>query len=115
MEKLQNIVQKIEILPEKLTQYALNPLHPVGKHKARVFQSTLGYNLNNYHLLIQEILEKALHAKVILKEADNYGIRYQTDFEINGVNGKKAIIRIGWIVESDRKNLARLTTLRLLI
>ena len=27
---------------EKLSQYCLNPLHPRGRHKARVFESALG-------------------------------------------------------------------------
>ena len=32
---------------EKIKDYCLNNLHPVGKHKARVFQSVLGLNADN--------------------------------------------------------------------
>ena len=31
----------------KLIHYALNPQNELGRHKARVFESTLGYNLSN--------------------------------------------------------------------
>lgn len=30
-------------IPHKLTGYCLNPEHPRGKHKARVFASALGF------------------------------------------------------------------------
>jgi hypothetical protein len=33
--------------PRKLTEYALNPAHPVGGNKARVFESALGFTKNN--------------------------------------------------------------------
>ena len=31
----------------KLRDYCLNPLHPVGKHKARVFRSALGFTIDD--------------------------------------------------------------------
>jgi filamentous hemagglutinin len=36
----------------KLTDYALNPDNPVGRHKARVFA---GFDRSNLHLLIEEL------------------------------------------------------------
>jgi len=42
---------------EKLRDYSLSPDHPVGKHKARVFEASLG--LRREHA--QETLER-LHA-----------------------------------------------------
>jgi len=33
--------------PEKLTGYCLNPEHPRGKHKARVFATALGFTSEN--------------------------------------------------------------------
>ncbi len=32
---------------EKLTGYCLNPEHPRGKHKARVFATALGFTVEN--------------------------------------------------------------------
>jgi hypothetical protein len=38
-------------LDAKLEEYVINPLHHEGKHKAHVFDSVLGINLANAHLL----------------------------------------------------------------
>ena len=35
----------------KLVSYALNPQSERGRHKARVFESTLGFNLSNWEQL----------------------------------------------------------------
>jgi len=35
------------IIPADKLRYCLDPLHPTGKHKARVFESALGINLDN--------------------------------------------------------------------
>jgi hypothetical protein len=41
---------------EKLVEYCLNPAHPIGKHKAIVFRSVLGFDQSNCHLLKQRVL-----------------------------------------------------------
>jgi hypothetical protein len=51
--KLSDIVSRIEIDPRKLTEYALNPDNPVGADKAAIFQRVLGYNRDNYQLLLE--------------------------------------------------------------
>jgi filamentous hemagglutinin len=43
--KLREVADRVVIDPRKITHYALNPHHEEGKHKARVFESALGYNL----------------------------------------------------------------------
>ena len=40
-ENLLPNLEKATIDPRKLTEYALNPEHPVGGNKAKVFESTL--------------------------------------------------------------------------
>jgi hypothetical protein len=45
--KLGEIVQTIHIDPRKLTEYALNPDHPHGSHKAWLFKKMLGYTKEN--------------------------------------------------------------------
>jgi ribosomal protein L16/L10AE len=44
---------------EKLRDYSLNPNHPVGKHKARVFQAALGTTLTEAEWLREHALEAA--------------------------------------------------------
>lgn len=43
------------INPSKLTDYALNPSHPVGGNKAKVFHSKLGFNQSNYKKLMKQV------------------------------------------------------------
>ena len=45
---------------EKLRDYSLNPNHPVGKHKARVFKTALGITLEDAEWLRDRALEIAV-------------------------------------------------------
>jgi filamentous hemagglutinin len=56
--KLIDVVRRVIIDPRKLTGYALDPDHPVGCHKARVFQQVLGFTRDNYDGLWQPIAMK---------------------------------------------------------
>lgn len=49
---------KISVENRKLRDYCLNPHHPVGKHKARVFSSQLGIERGDAHWLKKEIIDK---------------------------------------------------------
>ena len=40
----------------KLLDYALSPLSERGQHKARVFESALGFNLSNWQELREAVL-----------------------------------------------------------
>lgn len=55
---------KAEINPKKLTDYALNPDHPVGANKARVFKSALGYDKNNAGELIERYIANCQNLKL---------------------------------------------------
>jgi len=108
--KLGDIVQRIEIDPRKLTDYALNPDNPVGKDKAIVFERQLGYTRSNYEHLLAAIRSMALNAEAIPTIKDEHGQRYRVDLTVQGVNGRTATVRTGWIVETDQ-DFARLVTL----
>ena len=51
-------VESATINPKKLTEYALNPNHPVGGNKAKVFESALGYNQSNADDLMRQSLKQ---------------------------------------------------------
>lgn len=54
INSVQNVLPNVEkaiINPNKLTEYALNPEHPVGGNKAKVFESALGYNQSNVRVV----------------------------------------------------------------
>ncbi|MCZ0068991.1 LXG domain-containing protein [Bacillus sonorensis] len=90
-------VENATIDSRKLTGYALNPDHPVGGNKAKVFESALGYNKTNAHELEMKIKKELPNQKVIIGKLDQYGQRYTVDIDITGPNGKTATVRTGWM------------------
>ncbi len=107
--KLGEIVERLIIEPVKLTEYALNYEHPVGKDKAIMFERYLGFTKDNYQLLSEQIKNKVVQREATFKSEDRYGERYQVNLEIIGMQkGQKETVCTGWIVKD--KN-ARLVTL----
>lgn len=90
---------KAVIDPNKLTSYALNPLHPVGGDKARVFESALGYNQSNADQLIGKIQQGALTNPAVMGKADQFGQRFTVDMPITGPNGNTVVVRTGWVLD----------------
>lgn len=103
-------VEKATINLKKLTEYALNPNHPVGGNKAKVFESALGYNQSNADALMKQIYEKLPNSKAVLGKSDAYGQRYTVDISITGTNSKTVNVRTGWIIRTDSE-IPELTTL----
>jgi len=55
---------------EKLRDYCLNPLHPRGRHKARVFASRLGLTGQHAELLRVALVQAARTEQASLGFAD---------------------------------------------
>jgi len=64
---------------EKLRDYCLNPLHPRGRHKARVFGSALGIGRREAAWLRTAFLLAARNEEAIPGTADTYDQRYHLD------------------------------------
>ncbi|WP_368528322.1 DUF6883 domain-containing protein [Enterobacter cloacae] len=94
----------------KLSTYSLDVNHPVGGHKARVFQSALGYNPTNSDVLAGRVREGILTAPAKILNADQYGQRMAVEMPILGINGETVIVRSGWIYETDAV-VPRMTTI----
>ena len=110
---INNAIPNVEgatINRKKLTEYALNPNHPVGGNKAKVFESALGYNQSNADDLMRQIYEKLPSSEAILGKLDEYGQRYIVDILITGPNGKTMYVRTGWIIKTG-SNIPELTTI----
>lgn len=103
-------VDNATINPKKITESALNPEHPVGGNKAKVFESALGYNQSNADDLMRQIYDKLPSNEAVLGKLDQYGQRYTVDIPITGPNGKTVNVRTGWIIKSD-SNVPELTTI----
>ena len=86
---------------EKLRDYVLNPAHPRGRHKARVFASRLGLTADMAEALREALLAAARgRENAVAGEHDGFGRRFVIDFECRGPIGT-AWVRSAWIVRTD--------------
>jgi hypothetical protein len=81
----------------KLQDYCLDPQHPRGRHRARVFAATLGLAQTDAEFLREALLHAAREAEALPGESDEYGDRFTVDFELNRGN-RRAVVRSAWIV-----------------
>ena len=92
--------EKAVVETAKLRDYCLSPVHPRGRHKARVFASALGLTALDAEFLRSELLRVAREGDAILVDRDAYGERYTVDFEL--VRGeRRATVRSAWILRSS--------------
>ena len=96
MPKLPNGDQAVVPL-EKFTEYALNPQHPSGRHKARVFQAALGLTLEDAAILQETVRRIASTHEATTQQPTPYGERYVIDFELTTDSGS-ATVRSAWII-----------------
>lgn len=92
---------------EKLRDYCLNPRHPRGRSKARVF-AAVGIRKAEAEELRAALLVAAASAEARLGLVNSYGQRYIIDFGLVR-QGRTVTIRGIWIVLAGQ-NLPRLTT-----
>src|SRR5579872_1398934 len=81
----------------KVREYCLSPTHPRGRHKARVFASTLGFGQADAERSREELLRAVAVQDAVAGEADEFGRRYILDFVMTGPVGT-AVVRSVWIV-----------------
>ena len=92
----------------KLRDYCLDPSHPRGRHKARVFLSALGVGRADANVLRDALLAAARIQPAVSTGIDEYGQRYALDFVFT--HGEQtARIRSSWIVRRGETH-PRLTT-----
>jgi hypothetical protein len=97
---------------EKLRGYSLNPSHPKGKHKARVFQEKLGLGADDAERLREQILKSVLSAEATEQTPSAYGRRFVIDFPCRNdlkYVARGAVIRTAWIIRND-EDFPRMTT-----
>src|ERR1700733_3991375 len=91
----------------KLRAYCLNPYHPRGRSKARVFAS-VGIREDDADELRTALLQAACSAEAQLGDVNSYGQRYTLDFELVR-RGRLVKIRSTWIVLTGQ-DLPRMTS-----
>jgi hypothetical protein len=95
--------------PRKLTEYALNPNHPVGGNKAKVFESALGFNQSNASSLMTQLQKGAMNVTPVAGKVDKFGARFTLDIPVTGPLGS-GTVRTGWIYKAG-SNIPEMTTL----
>ena len=96
----------------KLTDYCLSPDHEDGRHKARLFQTTMGVTLDDAHKLIEALRKAAANGEAVVGKCDRYGQRFVIDFAFTGPAGT-APVRSAWIV-APNGTVPRLVTCSIL-
>ncbi len=81
---------------EKLAGYALNKEHPRGRDKAIAFERALGYNINNYKELLNNVLKNLPNFPAISKGVDEYGEKYEVLMLLTGPSGKTVRVKTAW-------------------
>jgi hypothetical protein len=105
--KLPNATRAV-IEIEKLRDYCLSEIHPRGKHKARVFATTLGLTAGNA-LELRDAISAAIQTEeAVVGEQDDYGQRYSVDFSMKR-RGRESAIRTAWIIRTG-EDVPRLTS-----
>ena len=92
----------------KLTDYCLNPEHPRGRNKARVFAASIGFRAEHANQLRHALLQAARTLPATPDEVDDFGQRFVIDFWLEGPAGQ-AQIRSSWIIRSS-EDFPRLTS-----
>jgi len=83
----------------KLTEYALNPDHPVGRHKAKVIEASTGLGRDDADLVKQQILGQVGQGPPVAGKVDEHGSRWNRDVTLTGPNGS-VVVRTAWIVDA---------------
>jgi len=83
----------------KLTHYCLDPTHPRGRHKARVFRQALGITAADADWLRQTLLDAAAAVEATGTAAGAFGRQWRMDVPIARL-GRAGMVRAVWIIRS---------------
>ncbi len=91
----------------KFEKYLFDGVHPEGLAKGVAFTSRLGYDINNWQNLRDEILNRASRYPTTLKSSGKFGDNYEQKIIVYGSKGTPANVIVGWNVVGD---ITKLTT-----
>jgi hypothetical protein len=90
---------------EKLRDYALNPNHPQGKDKARVFKATLGMERGHADVLSEILKSTLVRSPAVRGLNDQHGERWITYHELIGLSGKPVVVTVAWIYRVEQADV----------
>ena len=86
------------VVPEKLRDYILSPVHPVGRFKS-VFFRGLGYSAEAYEKLESDI-RSLLVSEAELAKVTDFGSVYLVRGVLAGPSGRTGLVVTVWIILS---------------
>jgi hypothetical protein len=86
----------------KLEDYCLDPTHPRGRHKARVFRESLGIDRSDAQWLRQALLKGVRENEANELAKDRFGSRWRVDMPL-ARHGKAVVIRTVWIMRTGEQ------------
>ena len=95
----------------KITGYAMNPDHPVGRHKYRVINSATGLDTDDAALIERQLRDGVSTGTPIKGKGDEYGQRWAVDVTLTGPAGS-IVVRSAWILDAG-STTPRLVTISL--
>lgn len=107
MQLLRNLEQAV-IRIEKLRDYVLNMEHPEGRHKATAFKEVLGIERRHAEVLAELLRSTLPSAAAQPGRSDERGDRWTTYHRILGLNGRSAVVTVGWIFKKERSEVPQL-------
>jgi hypothetical protein len=93
---------------EKIVDYLLSPTHRDGRHKAAFF-AAFGFSDDNWQALASALLEHATTHDVASEQDSPFGLRYVVDGIMNMADGRVALVRTVWFIESGAETPRFLT------
>src|SRR5438128_2652669 len=96
-EPLPNAEQAL-VPMEKLRDYALNPYHAIGSHKARVFVTALGIRQADWEFLRAQILVGIRTVPASRSAVTDYGEHYRVRLQIMGRNRRTMPVTTAWFI-----------------
>ena len=95
-EKALPNADSVTIDKRKFTEYLFGGNKPEGLAKGKALTSRLGYDINNYQSLKNEIKKNAVSYPVKTKGIDKFGTSYEQRIVLYGKNDKPANVVVGW-------------------
>ncbi|MGB9488266.1 MAG: DUF6883 domain-containing protein [Terriglobia bacterium] len=87
---------------EKLRDYALDPNHPLGKSKARVFKAALGMERGHADVLAKILESSLFRSPAVRGLKDQHGEHWTTYHEIVGLSGQAVVVTAAWIYRVEQ-------------
>jgi hypothetical protein len=100
--------EKAVIPIEKLRDYALDPNHPLGKNKARVFRAALGIGRGEAEVLSQILKSSLPRSPAVEGPKTQYGQHWTTYHEVIRLDGQPVIITSAWIYRIEQADVPML-------